>query len=112
MRGPRGDVDWQEPCWRTGSVDKGEDYAIELGRRIAARRRVLGLSQEEMALEADYNRSYIGKIERGEKNVSLRTLCRLCIVLRCDIATLTAGIPRVIDPAIEGDRKNRQRRMI
>ena len=100
--GPCQDVDCQASRWRTSQVDDDEDYAAELGRRIAARRRVLGLSQERMALDAGYNRSFIGKVERGEQNVSLRTLIRLCAVLRCDVAALTSGIPRVSDPLIFG----------
>lgn len=98
--GPCQAVDHQGPNWRTGHVEPGDEYAIELGKRISARRRAIGLSQERMALEADYNRSYVGKIERGEANISFRTLCRLCEVLRCDIAMLTVGLPRVSNPAI------------
>lgn len=98
--GPCQAVDHQGPNWRTGHVEPGDEYAIELGKRISARRRVMGLSQEQMALEAGFNRSYTGKIERGESNISLRTLCRLCVVLRCDLAALTVGIPRITEPAI------------
>lgn len=100
--GPCQAVDCQEPRWRTSHVEPGDEYAIELGKRIGARRRALGMSQERMALEADYNRSYVGKIERGETNLSLRTLCRLCVVLRCDLAALTVGIPRIKDPMTFG----------
>lgn len=99
LLGPCQAVDQQGACWRTGRVDHGDEYAIELGKRISARRRVMGISQEQLALDAEYNRSYIGKIERGEANISLRTLCRLCIVLRCDLAALTVGIPRISEPA-------------
>lgn len=76
--------------------------SVELGRRIRARRNALGLAQEAMALEAGFNRSYIGKVERGESNVSFRTLCRLAEVLRCDVATLTVGIPKLKAPPILG----------
>ncbi len=92
-------VDCKGPGWRTGHVISGNEYAIELGKRIIVSRRALGLSQERLALEADFNRSYIGKIERGEANISLKTLCRICLVLRCDLATLTVGIPRIAEPA-------------
>lgn len=55
----------------------------------------MGLAQEAMALEAGLNRSYIGKVERGEGNISFRTLCRLAVVLRCDVAALTVGVPKL-----------------
>lgn len=65
----------------------------ELGRRIRAQRKLIGLTQEELALVAEIDRSYFGGIERGERNVTFTMICRLCIALRCDLATLTVGIP-------------------
>ena len=97
--GPCQDVDCQCTLRRSSRVDIEPDF-VELGRRISARRAAIGLSQEALALAANFNRSYIGKVERGERNVSLRTLCRLCHVLGCDLATLTVGIPKVIEPPI------------
>jgi len=54
---------------------------------------VLGLAQEELALKASLDRSYVGSVERGERNITFVTLCRLCEALKCDVAALTAGIP-------------------
>lgn len=65
----------------------------ELGRRIRAQRKSIGLTQEQLALVADVDRSYFGAIERGERNVTFTVLCRLCVALRCDIAALTSQIP-------------------
>lgn len=65
----------------------------ELGKRIRAQRKGLGLTQEELALLADVDRSYYGAVERGERNVTFTTLCRLCVALRCDVGTLTNGLP-------------------
>lgn len=65
----------------------------ELGRRIRAQRKLLGLTQEELALVAEVDRSYFGGIERGERNVTFTVLCRLCPALQCDVAKLTDGLP-------------------
>lgn len=65
----------------------------ELGRRIRAQRKHIGLTQEQLALVADVDRSYYGAVERGERNVTFTVLCRLCLALRCDVAALTAGLP-------------------
>ena len=65
----------------------------ELGKRIRAQRKSIGLTQEALALVADVDRSYYGAVERGERNVTFTVLCRLCAALQCDIAKLTAGLP-------------------
>lgn len=65
----------------------------ELGKRVRARRKELGLAQERLALNASLDRSYVGSVERGERNITFVTLCRLCEALKCDVAALTTGIP-------------------
>jgi transcriptional regulator with XRE-family HTH domain len=65
-----------------------------LGERIRERRCALGYTQEALAAHAGIDRSYIGGVERGERNVTLGTLCRICDALECDVATLTRDIPR------------------
>jgi transcriptional regulator with XRE-family HTH domain len=64
----------------------------ELGKRIRAQRKSIGLTQEQLALAADVDRSYFGAVERGERNVTT-VLYRLCVALRCDVAKLTADLP-------------------
>lgn len=43
----------------------------QFGRRVRAIRNRQGLSQEKLALAAGVDRSYMGQVERGEKNISL-----------------------------------------
>jgi len=52
------------------------------GRAIRTLRKAKGFSQEMLALEADINRTYMGCLERGEENVSLVTILKLCAVLK------------------------------
>lgn len=68
----------------------------ELGTRVRAQRKRIGLTQEALALVANVDRSYYGAVERGERNVTFTVLCRLCIALKCDIAKLTADIPPTV----------------
>lgn len=56
-------------------------------------RKRIGLTQEALALAADVDRSYFGAVERGERNITFLVLYRLCLALRCDVATLTAEMP-------------------
>lgn len=72
-----------------------DPYLDILGQRIRARRRDLGLSQEGLAHEAGLDRSYVGRIERGEHNLTFVALVKLCRAMRCDVAALTEGLPAV-----------------
>lgn len=57
----------------------------ELLRVLSANVRTLrvraGLSQEELAARADLHRTYVGAIERGERNITIQSLDRLARVL-------------------------------
>jgi len=64
-----------------------------LGSRIRQRRKQLGLTQETLAALANVDRSYMGGVERGERNVTFGVLCEICKALQCDVASLTSGLP-------------------
>jgi len=54
---------------------------------------MLGLSQEAFALKGEIDRSYVGGVERGQRNLTFAVLCRLCLALECDVAALTSELP-------------------
>ena len=64
-----------------------------LGTRIKRMRQERGLSQEELAFEAGLDRSYVGGIERGERNITFRSLALIATALKTDVGTLTSGLP-------------------
>jgi transcriptional regulator with XRE-family HTH domain len=47
------------------------------GRAIRGLREELGISQEELAHRCGIDRSYMGAVERGERNVSLKNIVRI-----------------------------------
>jgi len=53
-----------------------------LGEAIRVERKAQGVSQEDLALKAEVNRSYMGSVERGEVNVSVLTLNKVLGVLK------------------------------
>lgn len=67
---------------------------VELGKRIRQRRKGLGWSQELLAHNAEIDRSYVGGVERGERNITFTVLCRLSVALQCDVAFLTKDLPK------------------
>ncbi len=66
----------------------------QLGNRIRDKRKALGWTQEDLAANAEIDRSYIGGVERGERNLTFTMLCQICAALGCDVAALTKGLPR------------------
>lgn len=74
-----------------------DPYLDILGKRIRVRRRELGISQEALAHDAGLDRSYVGRVERGEHNLTFGALVKLCRAMHCDVAALTTGIPRNFD---------------
>lgn len=65
-----------------------------MGQRIRERRSALGLTQEQLADAAVIDRSYIGGVERGERNLTFLMLCKIAAALDCDVASLTRNLPR------------------
>jgi transcriptional regulator with XRE-family HTH domain len=63
------------------SVERDSDL-VTLGRGIRACRRRRGLSQEELAEQADLSRNYVGLLERGERNASATALINIARALR------------------------------
>jgi transcriptional regulator with XRE-family HTH domain len=70
-----------------------DPYLDILGKRIRAKRRELGMSQEGLAHEAGLDRSYVGRIERGEHNLTFVSLVRIARAMGCDVAALTVNLP-------------------
>jgi transcriptional regulator with XRE-family HTH domain len=53
----------------------------KMGRNIKKRREALGYSQEELAERADLHRTYIGGVERGERNITIKSLSQIAEAL-------------------------------
>lgn len=64
------------------------DILIKFGEKIRELRKQQGLSQEELAFKANLHRTYIGMIERAEKNVTLINIKKISIALNVNIKDL------------------------
>ncbi|MFL7863844.1 helix-turn-helix domain-containing protein [Vibrio cincinnatiensis] len=62
--------------------------AIKFGANLRAMRKDKGLSQDRLANAADIDRSYVGRIERGEVNITLEKAYQLASILGCDVRDL------------------------
>ena len=64
------------------------EYLKMFGRQIQELRKELGISQAELAFRTGFHRTYIGMIERGERNITLSNLLRLAKGLNKNIKDL------------------------
>jgi len=63
-----------------------------VGQRIRSLRKERGLSQEQLGEKGGFHYSYIGQVERGEKNVSLLNLAKISEALEVSLSQLFAYI--------------------
>ena len=61
------------------------------GENVRKYRRLLNISQEELAHRAELHRTYIGMIERAEKNITLLNINKISTALDCKINDLFNG---------------------
>lgn len=68
------------------------DVRIRFGRSVRARRHGLGLSQEEFADVCGLDRTYMGGIERGERNLSLINMEKIAEGFEISLSELFRGV--------------------
>lgn len=68
---------------------------IAFGEVIKERRKLQNISQEQLALRSDLDRTYISKLERGIHQPSLETIFAIAKVLECTPSSLVSDVERV-----------------
>lgn len=61
------------------------EILIKFGNKVREERAKLGLSQEELAARAGVHRTYIGMIERAEKNITLENIEKIAKALKISL---------------------------
>lgn len=61
---------------------------VLIGKRIKSYRDILGFKQWEVAEKAGLNQSYVGQIERGLRDPSMKALCKIAYALNIDLSDL------------------------
>lgn len=72
-------------------MQKPRPECVAFGERVRALRESKGYSQEEFAAHASVHRTYMGGIERGERNPTLTTICKIAAALAVAPARLLDG---------------------
>jgi transcriptional regulator with XRE-family HTH domain len=68
--------------------------AVAFGAAVRERRLAIGVAQEQLALLSGTDRSFVGKVERGENQPSLVLILRLSRALGCSAAELVADVEK------------------
>ncbi len=63
-------------------------FLVQIGNRIRKLRIEADLSQEKLAFESELDRTYIGSVERGERNISVINLRKIAKALKYKTADL------------------------
>ena len=73
------------------------NIAKVVGQRIRNYRTQKGLSQDKLAELSGFHPTYIGQLERGEKNATLESIEKITSALQISLSTLFEGIDSVSD---------------
>jgi len=66
----------------TNYTDEEKNFLKQFGNRMRTLRNKADLSQEKLSFECDLDRSYIGSVERGERNISVINLRKIAQALK------------------------------
>jgi len=69
-----------------------DDIRVRFGKAVRQKRRKLGVSQEAFADLCELDRTYIGGIERGERNVALVNIAKIARALKLSLPELFRNV--------------------
>jgi ribosome-binding protein aMBF1 (putative translation factor) len=73
-----------------------ESIAAIFGKVLREQRNARGISQEALALSADVDRTFVSQMERGIRQPTLTTLCKLSEALEIQPSTLVARVEKLL----------------
>ena len=65
-----------------------KDVLVKFGKKVKEQRLKMGLSQEKLAVRAKVHRTYIGMIERAEKNITLENINKIATALNMELSDM------------------------
>ncbi|WP_378105810.1 helix-turn-helix domain-containing protein [Chryseobacterium sp. sg2396] len=65
-----------------------KDILVKFGAKVRELRKAKGVSQEELSFKSELHRTYIGMIERAEKNITLVNIEKIAMALEINVKEL------------------------
>ena len=72
-------------------MSRVDEIMTKFGKNVQLYRKAMNISQEELAFRAELNRTYIGMVERAERNISLKNAKRIADALNVKLDDLLSG---------------------
>lgn len=79
-------------------MDKRHPNLVKIGKLIREARKKKGYSQEGFAAEAGLGRTYMGRVERGEQNISIQNLIKIALTLNVELSKLAPPLRQLKIP--------------
>lgn len=79
-------------------MEKKHPNLIKIGKRIRELRKKRGYSQEDFAAAAQLGRSYAGRVERGEQNISIQSLIQIALTLEVEVGEIFPSLKELHIP--------------
>jgi transcriptional regulator with XRE-family HTH domain len=79
-------------------MEKRHPNLIKIGALIREARKKAGYSQEDFAGAAQMGRTYMGRVERGEQNISIQSLIKIALTLKVELIKLLPGLKELKNP--------------
>lgn len=73
---------------------------VKIGERIRELRTSIGYSQEGIADASGMGRTYMGRVERGEQNISIQNLIQIAFALNVEVGVLVPMLSELINPNV------------
>lgn len=84
--------DWDSDCAASAMAAPLSSATKLFGGRVRDRRTALGISQEELARRSGLHWTFVGQVERGQRNLSLHNILKLAKGLDIDPADLVTSL--------------------
>jgi len=78
---------------------------MKIGQKIQEIRKNKGFSQESFAEKAGLGRTYMGRVERGEQNISVQNLIQIALTLQVEMGELLPSLQE-LSPVKEKNKCN------
>ena len=73
-------------------MERRQPNLVKIGKLIREARKKEGYSQEDFAAAAQLGRTYMGRIERSEQNLSINNLIKIAITLQVELSSLLPSL--------------------